>query len=84
MIKLFVAQLDYGVTSESLETTCGEYGNVSSAHVVTDRETGRSRGFAFVEMENHEDGQHAMRELDGSELRGRTIVVKQAEDRGQR
>ena len=52
--------------------------------MVTDRETGRSRGFAFVEMENHEDGEHAMRELDGSELRGRTIVVKQAEDRGQR
>ena len=81
MIKLFVAQLDYGVTSDALETAFGEYGEVASSHVVTDRETGRSRGFAFVEMKNDEDGMNAIQQLDGASFRGRNIVVKQAEDR---
>tara|TARA_B110000046_G_scaffold23305_1_gene22106 strand:+ start:5265 stop:5525 length:261 start_codon:yes stop_codon:yes gene_type:complete len=80
-MKLFIAKLDYGVDSDSLQTVFEEYGNVSSCNVVMDRETGRSKGFGFVEMENDEEAMNAMNELDGSSIRGREIVVKQAEEK---
>jgi len=80
-MKLFVAKLDYGVTSDELQTVFEEYGNVSSCTVVTDRDTGRSKGFGFVEMDNDADAMAAIKQLDGSELRGRQLVVKQAEDK---
>lgn len=84
MMKLFVAQLDYGVTSSSLQTVFEEYGTVESCTVVTDRETGRSRGFGFVEMPNDDEAVEAMEQLDGSTLRDRQIVVKKAEDNRRR
>ena len=79
-MKLFVAKLDYSVDSEELRTVFEEYGSVTSCTVVTDRETGRSRGFGFVEMSDDE-ANVAIRQLDQSELRGREMVVKVAEDK---
>lgn len=80
-MKLFIAKLDYGVDSDSLQSVFEEYGSVSSCNVVMDRETGRSKGFGFVEMDNDEEATNAMNELDGSSIRGREIVVKQAEEK---
>jgi RNA recognition motif-containing protein len=80
-MKLFVAKLDYAVSSQDLQTVFEEYGNVVSCNVVNDRETGRSKGFGFVEMESADDARTAINQLDGSELRGRQMVVKEAEDR---
>ena len=79
-MKLFVARLDYSVDSEELRTVFEEYGTVTSCSVVTDKETGRSRGFGFVDMSDDDDNQ-AIRQLDQSELRGREMVVKIAEDK---
>lgn len=83
-MKLFVAKLNYQTTSEDLTEAFSNIGNVVSANVVLDRETGRSRGFGFVEMGSEEEGQDAIRELNDSELDGRTIVVKKAEPRKER
>lgn len=80
-MKLFVARLDYGVTSDALRSVFEDFGTVSSCSVVNDRETGQSRGFAFVEMPNQQEAMTAMREVNGMEFRGREVVVKQAEDR---
>jgi RNA recognition motif-containing protein len=80
-MKLFVAKLDYAISSEDLQTVFEEYGNVTSCNVVMDRETGRSKGFGFVEMDSDDDARNAMNNLDGSDLRGRQMVVKEAEDR---
>lgn len=79
-MKLFVAKLDYGVTSDNLQTVFEEYGTVNSCSVITDRDTGRSKGFGFVEMANDADAMLAIKQLDGSDLRGREIVVKKAEE----
>lgn len=80
-MKLFVAKLDYEITGDSLQTVFEEYGTVLSSVVITDRDTGRSKGFGFVEMENESDARMAIEQLDGSELRGRQMVVKEAEDK---
>lgn len=79
-MKLFVAKLDYNVTSASLQTVFEEYGAVSSCNVITDRDTGRSKGFAFVEMEDENDAIKAIKQLDGSVFHGREMVVKQADE----
>jgi len=83
-MNIFVAKLDYGVTSEELNDLFAEYGNVDSAKVIMDRETGRSKGFGFVEMNDGEAGKQAIEALNGQSVRGRDIVVKEAEDRGSR
>lgn len=80
-MKIFVAKLDYSITDADLEHVFKDYGEVESAKVIMDRETGRSRGFGFVEMPNDEEAQAAIDELDGAELEGREVVVKKAEDR---
>ncbi len=82
MISIFVAKLDFGVDSNQLRTLFEEHGKVNKASVATDRETGNSRGFGFVEMENDDEGHAAIRALDGSIVNGRNIAVKQAEERG--
>ena len=81
-MNIFVAKLDYETTSEDLEELFGQYGTIDSAKVVYDRETGRSRGFGFVEMPDDEEAQKAINSLNGIDLDGREIVVKQAEPRG--
>jgi cold-inducible RNA-binding protein len=82
--KLFVGNLSYGTTSADLESHFRQIGETTSAQVITDRESGRSRGFGFVEMASNDDAQRAIRELDGKELQGRTINVSEARERAPR
>jgi RNA recognition motif-containing protein len=79
-MKLFVGRLPYEMTEENLRELFEKVGAVASAKVVMDRYTGRSRGFGFVEMESQDDAKKAMDELDGSEVMGRSIVVKKANE----
>ena len=81
MTSIFVAKLDFGVTVDELKALFEAYGDVKKAHIATDRETGKPRGFAFVEMYNNDQAQKAIAELDGKNINGRDIAVKEAEDR---
>ena len=80
--KLYVGNLAFGTTSDDLIALCGEYGEVSNAQVVTDRETGRSRGFAFVEMQS--GGEEAIQGLNMREFQGRNLTVNEAKPREDR
>jgi RNA recognition motif-containing protein len=77
-MNIFVAKLNFKTKREDLERAFSQFGQVSSAKVVTDRETGRSKGFGFVEMPNDEEALRAIEALNEKELDGRTIVVKPA------
>jgi RNA recognition motif-containing protein len=79
--KLFVGSLPWSVDDDALRETFEGHGSVVSAKVVKDRDTGRSRGFGFVEMENSTDAQKAIKALNESELNGRNIVVNEAKSR---
>ena len=79
--KLFVGSLPWSVPDEELKQTFEKHGNVVSAKVVTDRNSGRSRGFGFVEMESAEDAKKAISTLNDSEMGGRNIVVNEAKPR---
>lgn len=81
MTSIFVAKLDFGITSEQLKQAFQQYGTVLKASVATDRETGKSRGFGFVEMADREEAMVAIKELDNSIMNGRPIAVKEAEQR---
>jgi RNA recognition motif-containing protein len=83
-MNIFVAKLNFSTSSESLQSLFEEYGEVSSAKVILDHESGRSKGFGFVEMPNDEEATEAIRELNDSEFDGRTIVVKKARPRSER
>ena len=83
-MNIFVAKLDYSTTSEALRELFEEFGEVTSAKVIMDRETGNSRGFGFVEMPNDAEAYMAIGELTGTEVDGREIVVKKAEPRENR
>ena len=74
--KLFVGGLSWGTSDEGLRAAFEQFGEVSDAKVITDRETGRSRGFGFVTFENGADADKAMDAMNGSELDGRTLNVK--------
>lgn len=80
-MNIFVAKLNYQTEEDSLRQVFEDFGEVSSAKVVMDRETGRSKGFGFVEMPNDDEARNAISELNESELDGRTIVVKVAQPR---
>ena len=82
-MNIFVAKLSYDTQDDDLREVFEAYGEVGSVNVIMDKMTGRSKGFAFVEMENDEEAQEAIRSLDNTELQGRTIVVKKAEPRGE-
>ena len=79
--KLFVGSLPWSVNDEELKVTFEKHGTVVSAKVVTDRDTSRSRGFGFVEMESSSDATNAIQALNNSELDGRNIVVNEAKSR---
>jgi RNA recognition motif-containing protein len=79
--KLFVGSLPWSVDDEELKQAFEKQGTVVSAKVVKDRDTGRSRGFGFVEMENSADAKNAINALNESELNGRNIVVNEAKAR---
>ncbi|MDO8550815.1 MAG: RNA-binding protein [Ignavibacteria bacterium] len=76
--KLFVGSLPWEVNDDTLRTAFEAHGKVVSAKVITDRETGKSRGFGFVEMENETDANNAIQALNNSELKGRNIIVSEA------
>jgi RNA recognition motif-containing protein len=86
-MKLYVGNLSFQTSSEDLQQLFGQAGTVESASVVEDRETGRSRGFGFVEMSTNEEGQAAIAQFNGKEINGRSLTVNEArprEDRGNR
>jgi RNA recognition motif-containing protein len=82
--RIFVGNLPYSVTEADLKALFSEIGACESASVVEDRDSGRSRGFGFVEMANDADAARAISELDGREMNGRKINVSEAHERPQR
>lgn len=80
-MKLYVGNLAFATSSEDLQQLFSQAGTVESASVVEDRETGRSRGFAFVEMSTKEEGTAAISQFDGKEVGGRTLKVNEAKPR---
>ena len=83
-MSIYVGNLSYDVTQEDLEQTFAEYGTVKSVKIPTDRETGRSRGFGFVEMETESEETAAIEALDGAEWMGRSLKVNKARPREER
>lgn len=79
-MKIFVAKLNFNTHSDELRSAFEQFGEVSSAAVVTDQETGNSKGFAFVEMPNDDEAWYAIEALDNSDFDGNTIVVKKTEE----
>lgn len=80
-MNLFVGNLSWDVTQEDLEAAFGASGRVASVKIMTDRETGKPRGFAFVEMTNDAEAQKAIQNLNGKELKGRQLNVNEARPR---
>jgi len=79
--RLYVGNLPWTITSAELQSLFAEYGNVVSAEVISDRVTGRSRGFGFVQMESDEAASSAIEGLHGKEVSGRALVVNEARER---
>lgn len=79
--KIYVGNLSYNLSNTQLEDIFAQYGSVQSARVITDRDTGRSKGFGFVEMSTSAEAQEAISGLDGAEADGRNLKVNIAEDR---
>ena len=82
-MNIYVGNLAYNATDEELRTAFEAFGQVTSVKIVRDRDSGRSRGFAFVEMEDGEGAQNAVAELNGKDLKGRNLVVNEARPREQ-
>ena len=76
--KLYVGNLSYATTDQELQELFAQHGTVQSANVVTDRYTGRSRGFGFVEMGSGEEAKQAIEALNGTDFQGRNLVVNEA------
>ena len=84
MKNIFVGNLSFGATEDSLRSLFEAYGTVDRVSIVTDRETGRSRGFGFVEMSNDEEGDRAIAAVNGKDLDGRTMNVNEARPKTER
>lgn len=85
MKNIFVGNLSFGATEQSIRSLFESHGTVERVNIVTDRDTGQPRGFAFVEMTNNSEGEAAIASLNGQDLDGRTLTVNEArpkEDRG--
>ena len=80
-MNIFVGSLSYDVSESEMKELFEEFGEVTSAKIITDRDTGRSKGFGFIEMDN---GQEAIDALNGKDVSGRTIVVNEAKPREER
>ena len=83
-MNLYVGNLSYEMSEENLRSEFAEYGEVQSAKIITDRDTGRSRGFGFVEMNSDGEGKKAMEELNGKDFEGRELIVNEARPREER
>jgi RNA recognition motif-containing protein len=83
-MSIYVGNLSYSVTEENLKEAFGEYGTVNRVQLPTDRETGRVRGFGFVEMSSEEEENAAIEALDGAEWMGRSLKVNKARPREER
>jgi RNA recognition motif-containing protein len=77
-MNIYVASLHYRLNDEDLHQIFSEFGEVTSAKIIKDHETGRSRGFGFVEMPNQEEGSKAMNSLNGTEIEGKQLMVNEA------
>lgn len=82
--KLYVGNLAYEVTEEDIRKMFADLGSIESVALITDRDTGRSKGFAFVEMENDEEAAAAIEQLNGKDFEGRTLNVSEARPREER
>ncbi len=80
-MNIYVGNLNYNVKEDALQKAFEEFGEVSSAKIITDRESGRSKGFGFVEMTNDDEANTAIENLNGKDLQGRSINVSQARPR---
>jgi RNA recognition motif-containing protein len=80
-MNIFCGSLPFSLQESELKEFFEEYGEVSAARIITDKFSGRSKGFGFIEMPDDEQAKKAIEELDGAEVDGRTIVVNQAEER---
>ena len=78
MTNIFVGNLSYQTTQDDLQAAFSAYGNVEKVNIITDRDTGQPRGFAFVEMSNDQEAQAAIAQLNGAELQGRAMNVNEA------
>ncbi len=83
-MNIFVAKLNFDTQENDLQDVFSEYGDIDSVKIITDKFTGKSKGFGFIEMPNDEEGQNAINGLNDTEVDGRTIVVKKAEPRESR
>ena len=83
-MSIFVGNLSYDISQDDLTDVFKEYGNVQRVHIPVDKETGRKRGFAFVEMENKAQEAKAIEALDGADWMGRSIKVNEAREREER
>jgi RNA recognition motif-containing protein len=81
VMNIYVGNLAYGATEEELQDLFSEHGSVQKVNIIKDRETGNSKGFGFVEMENEEEGEAAIKGLDGTPMGGRDLRVNQARPR---
>ena len=80
-MNVYVGNLSYDLSEEDLKNAFGEYGEVSSAKIISDRYSGRSKGFGFIEMSSDDEAKAAIEGLSGKELAGRAIVVNEARPR---
>jgi len=83
-MNIYVGNLSYGMSEDELRDAFAAYGDVASVKILTDRETGRSRGFGFVEMPNQSEGESAITQLNGKDLGGRALRVNEARPRERR
>ena len=80
-MNIYIGNLNYGVKENELQTLLEGFGSVDSVTIIMDRETGRSKGFGFIEMPNEKEARRAIEELAGKEFAGRTVVIKEARPR---
>ncbi len=83
-MNIYVGNISFQLSESGLEAAFAEYGQVDSARIITDRDSGRSKGFGFVEMSNQSEGETAVQELNGKELEGRALKVNEARPREDR
>ena len=83
-MNIYVGNLSYGITEDELKDVFAEYGEVSNVSIITDKYSGQSKGFGFVEMPTQSEAEEAIKSLDGSMVKGRNIKVNQARPRTER